>query len=264
MEAVNVIESWLISLSLINLILLTISLILFMPKEVYKTSFTEFFRIFKEHILYLLIIFIVVLFHLIEVNLIDSAVTAWVGYDFAYNIQYIEGDVVSQFSQYWNPVIVYFFVIIYIAVYPFILWFSPIYFIVNNKKKSMKTLAYGTLLIYIISLPFYLFFPITNVYKFYNLESALNNAIPAVENFFYVTTTQNNCLPSLHVAMSILIAKSVHLTRNKKLSYFIYFSMASVIISVIYLAIHWIMDVIFGALLAIVIILLLNYYIKDE
>jgi membrane-associated phospholipid phosphatase len=128
----------------------------------------------------------------------------------------------------------------------------------------MKTLAYGTLLIYIIALPFYLFFPITNVYTFYNLDSALNNAIPEIEKFFYVTTTKNNCLPSLHVAMSILIAKSVHLTRNKKFSYFIYFCMASVIISVIFLAIHWIMDVICGALIAIVIIFLLNHFIKDE
>jgi membrane-associated phospholipid phosphatase len=235
-----------------------------MPKEVYKKNITEFYRIFKEHLLYLLIIFGVVLLHLIEVNIIDSTVTNWIGYDFAYNIQYIEGDIVSQFSQYWTPVLVYFFVIMYIAVYPFTLWFSPIYFIVNNQKKAMKTFAYGALFIYIIAIPFYLFIPITNVYTFYNLESAFNNTFPTVENFFYITTTYNNCLPSLHVAMSILIAQSVHLTKNKKLSNFMYFCMASVIISVIYLAIHWIIDVICGALLAIVIILLLNHYIKDE
>ena len=235
-----------------------------MPKKVYKTSITEFYSIFKEHFLYILIIFGVVILHLIEVNIIDSVVTAWIGYDFTYNIQNIEGDIVSQFSQYWSPVIVYFFVIMYIAVYPFTLWFSPIYFIGNNQKNAMKTLAYGTLLIYVITLPFYLFFPITNVYTFYNLESTLNNAIPAVENLFYLTTTHNNCLPSLHVAMSILLARSVHLTRNKRLSYFLYFCMASVIISVIYLAIHWIMDVICGAIIAIVIIFMLNYFIKDE
>jgi hypothetical protein len=72
---INVVELWLISLSLINLILFTIGLIVFMPKKVYKTSIAEFYRIFKEQRLYLLIIFGVVLFHLIEVNIIDSAVT---------------------------------------------------------------------------------------------------------------------------------------------------------------------------------------------
>ncbi|MEA3457610.1 MAG: phosphatase PAP2 family protein [Candidatus Thermoplasmatota archaeon] len=261
---INVVELWLISLSLINLILFTIGLIVFMPKKVYKTSIDEFYRIFKEQRLYLIIIFGVVLFHLIEVNIIDSTVTEWIGYDFANNIQHIEGNIIYLLSQYWTPAIVYFLVIMYIAVYPFTLWFSPIYFIATDEKKAMKTLAYGLLLIYSIALPFYLFMPITNVYTFYNLESALSNVIPTVENFFYITTTQNNCLPSLHVAMSILIARSVHLTGNKKLSYFTYFCTASVIISVIYLAIHWITDVICGTLLAIVTIFLLNQFIKDE
>jgi membrane-associated phospholipid phosphatase len=40
--------------------------------------------------------------------------------------------------------------------------------------------------------------------------------------------------------------------------------MISVIFSVIYLAIHWITDVICGALLSIAIIFLLNYFIKEE
>jgi membrane-associated phospholipid phosphatase len=152
----------------------------------------------------------------------------------------------------------------YIAVYPFTLWFSPLYFILSNEKEAMKTFSYGLLLIYAVALPFYLFLPITNVYTFNNIDSAINNVIPSVENFFYATTTKNNCIPSLHVAMTILISRSIQLTGNKKFSYFAYFCMVSVIISVIYLAIHWITDVIFGVLLAISVIYLLNHFIKRE
>ena len=46
--------------------------------------------------------------------------------------------------------------------------------------------------------------------------------------------------------------------------YFAYFCMASVILSVIYLAIHWITDIIFGALLAVVVIFILNRFIKEK
>jgi membrane-associated phospholipid phosphatase len=156
----------------------------------------------------------------------------------------------------------------YIAVYPFTLWFAPTYFLILNKKKSLKTLAYGLLLIYIIALPFYLFLPITNVYTYYNQTSALETVVPTVERFFYSTTTHNNCLPSLHTAMTILIAYSISLTKNKKFTYFGYFTMVSVIISVIYLSIHWISDVIIGGLLAIGVILLLRKIMgkkeKDE
>ena len=212
----------------------------------------------------MLVSFGVVAFHLFEVNVVDPRVTEWIGHDFANNIRGIEGDTVYWFSLNWIDVLVYFFVIMYIAVYPFTLWFAPTYFLLLDRKKSMKILAYGLLLIYIIALPFYLFMPITNVYTYYNVNSALETVIPSVESFFYSTTTQNNCLPSLHTAMTILVAYSVSLTGNKKLTYFGYFTMIAVIISVIYLSIHWITDVITGALLAVGVIFILKRFMREE
>jgi len=261
---VNLIDTWLIVLGLTQIVLLAISLVFFIPKKIYKTNIAQFYQIFKRQLPYTLIIFVVVFFQLLEVNVLDALVTKWVGVDFANNIHGFEDNVVYWFSQHWIPALVYFFVFMYIVVYPFTLWFSPLYFLLTDEKKSMKTFSYSLLLIYAVALPFYLFVPITNVYKFYGMESALNAVIPGVENFFYSTTTQNNCLPSLHVAMTILIAWSVHSTGNKKLSYFAYFCMISVIVSVIYLAIHWVTDVICGALLAVVVIFILNRFIKDE
>lgn len=230
----------------------------------YKTNITEYFKIFKKNLPYILIIFGVVCFHFIEVNIIDSHVTEHIGYDYVNVIKNLEGDTVFWFSQHWTPSLVYFFVIMYIAVYPFTLWFSITYFLITDEKKSMKNLAYGLLLIYSITLPFYLFVPITNVYTFYNIESALETVIPSVEQFFYSTTTQNNCLPSLHTAMTILVAWSIHITGNKKLSCFAYFTMISVILSVIYLSIHWITDVICGVLIAAVVIFILHRYIGEN
>ena len=230
----------------------------------YKTNITEYFKIFKKNLPYILIIFGVVCFHFIEVNIIDSHVTEHIGYDYVNVIKNLEGDTVFWFSQHWTPSLVYFFVIMYIAVYPFTLWFSITYFLITDEKKSMKNLAYGLLLIYSITLPFYLFVPITNVYTFYNIESALETVIPSVEQFFYSTTTQNNCLPSLHTAMTILVAWSIHITGNKKLSCFAYFTIISVILSVIYLSIHWITDVICGVLIAAVVILILHRYIGEN
>ena len=242
--------------------MLLISLKFFVPKEFYQKK--PILQIIKKYLPYLLIIFGIVALHLFEVNVLDSPVTKWVGYDYANNIRNFEGDTIYWFSQHWTTVLVYFFVIMYIAVYPFTLWFSLLYFLMTDNKKSIKTLAYGLLLIYIVALPFYLFMPITNVYTYYHINSALENVIPSVENFFYSTTTQNNCLPSLHTVMTILIAYTVSLTGNKKLTYFAYFTMVSVIISVIYLSIHWITDVVSGALLAVGVILILKKFMKKD
>ena len=121
-----------------------------------------------------------VAFHLIEVNLIDPAVTDWIGHDYAINIGQLEGRFVFWFSQNWTTALVYFFVIIYIGIYPFTLWFSILYFLQTDCKKAIKSLSYGLILIYFIALPFYLFMPVTNVYTFFNVGSALETVIPSV------------------------------------------------------------------------------------
>lgn len=255
--------TWLVVLGLINLLLLGVGLLVFVPRAALKLPLAKVFKNLNDNMLSLLIIIGIVGIHLLEVNIIDPQTTAWVGTDFTGAIYHIEGDAVLWFTQHWVPALVSFFVIMYIAVYSFTLWFSPAYFLLTNDKRALKTLAYGFAVIYAIALPFYLFLPITNVYTYYNISSALEQTIPTVEQFFYSTTTQNNCLPSLHVAMTILVAWSVRLTGNKKFTMFAYFCMISVIFSVIYLGIHWIIDVICGALVAVVAIVIVRYVVKE-
>ena len=235
-----------------------------MPRDFFRKNDINILKNIKENLASIIIIIAVVLIHLIEVNLIDQLVTNWICHDFAENIMGFEGKIVFWFSQNWTPALVYFFVFIYIGIYPFTLWFAPSYFLITNNKKSLKTLAYGLLLIYIIALPFYLFLPITNVYTYFNQCCALETVIPSIERFFYLTTTNNNCLPSLHTAMTILVAYSISLTKNKRFTYLGIFTMITVIISVIYLSIHWVLDVIAGSMVAIGVILLLKYIMREK
>ena len=255
---------WILALGAVNIILFSFVLFFLIDYKKVPLKLEFFINRFYENWQYLAIIFIVAGFHLIEVRFIDSAITNWIDSDYAKTIQSFENGIVHWFSHNWTPGILHFFVVMYIVVYPFTLWFSPLYFVVANKKKSLKSLAYGLLLIYIIALPFYLFLPITNVYTFYETSSALEQVIPSIERFFYSTTTTNNCLPSLHTAMTILVAYSLSLTKNKKLRLFGYFVMISVVLSVIYLSIHWITDVIVGAILSLGVIFILQRYIKDK
>ena len=143
------------------------------------------------------------------------------------------------------------------------LWFTLLYFILTEQNKPMKTFAYSLVGIYAIALPFYLFVPITNVYQYYGTTSALNMVIPSIEHFFYTTTTNNNCFPSLHVAMSLLLVQTVALTHNKRFLYLTYFCAICVTGAVIYLAIHWLTDVIGGALLAIGVFTLVTHFMKE-
>jgi membrane-associated phospholipid phosphatase len=210
----------------------------------------------------LFLIVSVVFLHLFEVNIIDPITTEALKPGFTTIITSIEGNIVAGFSNFWVPEITLFFVFIYIILYPFTLWYTPLYLIMTNQKYALNTLAFSLLYLYIFALPFYLFFPVTNVYTYYDLPSALNTVIPEIETFFYSTTTQNNCFPSLHTAMSIIIARTIFLTDNKRFQYLGVFVMVTVIISVLYLSIHWIVDVIGGIIVALLAIYLSERTIK--
>jgi membrane-associated phospholipid phosphatase len=222
----------------------------FIPKSVWKKSWRDYAYIISYHFPYLLLIGILVFIHLLEVNFLDPYITSLIGQNYTSTIQAIEDGAVHWISDHWVPALVDFFVLIYIVLYPFLLWFSLFYFLVADQRRAMKTFAIGFLLIYSIAIWFYLFVPITNVYTVYRTPSALNIVLPGIEQFFYATTTSNNCFPSLHVAMILLVARAVSQTNNKRYMFLIYFCTLCVITSVIYLAIHWITDVIGGILLA--------------
>jgi len=261
---VNTIAPWLLIIGASQVILFFLGIYFFMNKQTWKTFFENSLLVLRTHLLPVCLIISIVLLHLVEVNFIDPLMTTALGNNFTSMFVSLEDSLVLGFSAHQVLPLTSFCVFIYLMLYPFTLWFTPVYLLITNDKTTMKLFAYSAGLIYAITLPFYLFFPITNVYTYFGASSSLNPVLPGIDQFFYVTTTNNNCFPSLHVAMALLIAQTIRQTNNKRFTYVAYFCAGAVIISVMYLAIHWITDVIGGIILSLLVFYLVQRKVQGS
>ena len=239
-------------------------MIFFFPRFYKKLNLTKIIFQFQKNFNYFIILFIIGFIQLLEVNVVDPLTTNFINYDFAVFFVQIEDSLVANLNNYWHPAVLVFGVLIYIIIYPFTLWFSPLYFTFQKNNNAMKSLVFGLLIILCLAFPFYLFFPVTNVYTYFSIPSALNAIIPSIEEFFYRTTTSNNCFPSLHTAITILIFYCSFHVSDKKYLIFTCITMIGVLLSVLYLVIHWLIDVLGGILVATTAICIIHYRLLEK
>ena len=220
-------------------------------------------------LIFLLIFASVFLLNMAEVK-IDPLVTASLSLDFTQKIYHLEGNVVALFQSIRNPILDYYFVFVYMIGFPFLLYFTPSLYIMSRDIDSLKLVVIAYAIAISISLPFLLFFPVHDAwwastnYQWFKgriIAFRLKQIWPSSLPIFYKFSTLNNCFPSLHSALSAVMAYTAVIAKYKRYSYAAIIMAVSIPIATLYLGIHWLTDVIGGeaiALLSIVMALKLT------
>ncbi len=151
----------------------------------------------------------------------------------------------------------------YLFVYLFLIWFSPIYYILCKDKVMADKAVLNYFIIYVLAVPFYLFF---------NVE-VTSSFIPGMKallyhndwNIFFFTEVDplDNGIPSLHVGIPVglLIVNRLHVHelgvgirewRHREFDLFVAANVPIYLFSIQYLGIHWITDLVPGILLAVI------------
>ena len=147
-----------------------------------------------------------------------------------------------------------FSILVYVWVYTFILYFTPILILVLDDRATFRRYSIAMLFNYIVLLPFYIFFPVT-VTGFY-AESGVTPVLYVDTNWGRMVTSidpLNNDFPSAHVslvvtALLILISAGVDYRRYY---YFVACGAVGITFSVLFLGVHWLADVFAGFVLAV-------------
>ena len=216
------------------------------------SGFVDFIRRYWLHLLIALVIYNAKDW----LDQIDRMLMARTGLDMTPYIYAIEGDLVvlfqDAFRAAWLDVFMTHF---YIAGFMFITYASIFYVTYFDDRWMADRIALCVAWVYLLAIPFYLFFNV-RVTGFYieDMDAIAYTLNPEIEDWFRRIDAFTNCMPSLHIAVPFAIwltfRKHDHDGRwsrfqNMTLGYIILTAFA-----IIYLGIHWFVDIIGGMILA--------------
>ena len=183
---------------------------------------------------------------------------------FTHWIYSIEGDWTNNIQEYFlNDTLTNLLSGHYLFMYLFMIWFSPIYYILCRDEIMADKAALNYFIIYVLSVPLYLFFNVEVTSTYIAGMDALLYHDSFTLSFFIDNDPMDNAIPSLHVGLpiSLLIINRLHCRelginfndwRHKEFDRFVSINVIIYLFSIQYLGIHWFIDIIPGIFLAII------------
>lgn len=201
---------------------------------------------------YYLVVYGVGLLHLVEVHLLDPVATG-----FARDLlggplvvfAWFEAPFYQALGQAWVPGVVASAGVYYLAGFVILLVWTPYLVAMTGDRRALKRVLLTYPVIYAIGLPGYLLLPQLNPYVALGLGDPFSVISPSLEAGYYLFTTPDNTLPSLHVAYTV--ALTAHLARVYRPGRRILWTLGGLLVaSVVYLRVHWLGDVAAGLVVA--------------
>jgi len=200
----------------------------------------------------------------------DSAqeVSRIIGLNITNTIYSIEGEFVAVVQSFETEALTTYFSAVYMYGYAFLLVFPLLAYAALSERETLKRLVGAYSFNYFIGLILYIIFMAYGPRNFNDV--VFTNLLYQTDAQYQMITTEvndpANVFPSLHTSLSATVAIFAYKTREE---YPYWLAIAtvlavSVIISTMYLGIHWATDVVFGLVLAGVCVYLADRYIGED
>ncbi|HLF16949.1 MAG TPA: phosphatase PAP2 family protein [Candidatus Thermoplasmatota archaeon] len=196
-------------------------------------------------------------------NTFDLRITAALGLDFTRAIQGIEGNAV-EVAQAWlrgsaavRNVLDPFLIFVYLTVFAVYHLAGIIGFALAGKGEMVRRFTVAWVGIYAVALPFYLFFPVNEVWVT-NIEHGGTSSVANVlgdgsglgQDASFAIASINNCFPSLHNAFAWALPMLLLRSGWRRLGGALSGVAFLISLSTVYLGIHWFTDLAAGIALA--------------
>ncbi|MEM1513686.1 MAG: phosphatase PAP2 family protein [Candidatus Thermoplasmatota archaeon] len=175
------------------------------------------------------------------------------GHDFTPVIYEIEGTNFIIFLQnsIKNQIFIHFVSIFYLISFMYVIIFTPIIFILRGEKKFAKISTYAILINYLVLIPFYLFFNVSVTSSYPDVKPLLYSNEQYMSLVLLVDRLTDN-FPSGHISVlvSIFLVNLSH-PDMRRYKIFVFLTTIFMPFVILYLGIHWLMDIFSGFILAV-------------
>jgi len=201
------------------------------------------------------ILFIIIWFQKNFIDAINDPIRDNLGLNFTNAVYAIEGDAVLHLQQFFlNYHLTMALTVIYVMGYMFINYFSIVYFSYMDDQELADKLAINYAVIYLLSIPFYLFLPVDVTSQRIGPMKALAYQLgPNWNQFFMSVDPLDNAVPSLHIAIPFAIILLIYRSQKRRnihdydrYMWFCVGLLSVFVFAILYLGIHWIVDIFFG------------------
>jgi membrane-associated phospholipid phosphatase len=264
---------YLVDIIIVSFLLLSfpVAMLIFGKKRVTIKGVIEMLVKYEYHFYLLIFIFILKSFILY----LETPVENIFSMNFTQMIHDVEGNKVLWIQRgLYHPWMTVSMVAIYVGSFMFIYTFSLALLAYLNRFKQACNLIFLYLIMLILSIPFYLFVIVyvpSYPKMFYpgaqsvvmGVEPLAYNFGPHINDFFTNYDTFNNCFPSMHVAYpTAIFLLFVRHAKRDFLGYklFLFIMIILITISILYLGIHWVLDIFGGVAIAVAGIVLTERY----
>jgi membrane-associated phospholipid phosphatase len=211
----------------------------------------------KECWFYLLLVLLVLALGLKQASIQHKIAMRFGYYDYTALISAINPDFALIFQRGIYSSLTYLMTFTYILIYPGVLIFTILLLIHYREMLLFKRAALMFSLNYLIAFPFFMLFNVsTTGATLLGVEPLIYEQFPRICAAITTIDPLDNCFPSLHVAMVFSAFLIICGTNYRRYKTFMYFAVPATIFAVLYLGIHWLIDILAGIMLA-----LFTYYL---
>jgi membrane-associated phospholipid phosphatase len=174
--------------------------------------------------------------------------------DFTPSIYSLEGNFIYWFQHlFMSDFLSTITIFIYVLIFPSLMITSVFVYTFQKNHKMFYAVCYAITFNYLIAMPFYLFFSVSEVWSFQpDVQALMLYAFPTFETVYRPTSGLMNCFPSLHTSISVSMAFLAMKSNNVFWRRFTLISCIGIIFSIFYLGIHWLTDMCGGLVLGVV------------